>query len=101
MNLKDVDPAPLDPGVWLDPVDRAALHRALAISQEDFEAGRLVDAEEVLRKPGLQDAPVDDEPPTAEEEQALAEAERDLAEGRLVSHAEARRRLGLSRPGGA
>src|SRR6185295_2122892 len=29
-----------DPGDWLDPEDRAALHRALAASQEDVEAGR-------------------------------------------------------------
>ena len=41
---------PLDPGDWLDPEDRTALHRALLASQEDFEAGRLVDAEEVLRE---------------------------------------------------
>ncbi|MFY9823250.1 MAG: hypothetical protein WAM82_17840 [Thermoanaerobaculia bacterium] len=39
---------PLDPGDWLDPEDRAALHGALLTSQEDLEAGRLVDAEEVL-----------------------------------------------------
>lgn len=39
---------PLDPGDWLDAEDRAALHRALLASQEDVEAGRLVDAEEVL-----------------------------------------------------
>ncbi len=30
--------------------DRAALHRALAKSQEDVENGRLIDAEEVLRE---------------------------------------------------
>jgi hypothetical protein len=41
---------PLDPGDWLDAEDRAALHRALAASQEDVEAGRLIDAEEVLRE---------------------------------------------------
>lgn len=46
----EVDLLPLDPGDWLDPADRAALHRALAASQEDLEAGRLVDAEEVLRE---------------------------------------------------
>ena len=40
---------PLDPGDWLDQDDREALHRALAASQEDVEAGRLVDAEEALR----------------------------------------------------
>ena len=41
----------------------------------------------------LSDAPVDDEPLTAEDEAALAEADRDLTEGRVVTHAEARRRL--------
>jgi hypothetical protein len=46
----EVDLLPLDPGDWLDPVDRALLHRALAASQEDLEAGRLVEAEEVLRE---------------------------------------------------
>jgi hypothetical protein len=43
-----VDLLPLDPGDWLDPDDRAALHRALAASQGDCDAGRLVDADEVL-----------------------------------------------------
>lgn len=41
---------PLDPGDWLDSTDRAALHQALLDSQEDVEAGRLFDAEEVLRE---------------------------------------------------
>lgn len=41
---------PLDPGDWLDDADRAALHEALLQSQADVEAGRLVDAEEVLRE---------------------------------------------------
>jgi hypothetical protein len=40
---------PLDPGDWLDREDRAVLHGALMASQEDLEAGRLVDAEEVPR----------------------------------------------------
>jgi hypothetical protein len=35
---------PLDPGDWLDDADRAALHSALAQSQADVDAGRLVDA---------------------------------------------------------
>jgi hypothetical protein len=43
-----VDLLPLDPGDWLDPDDRAALHCALAASQDDCDAGRLVDAEEIL-----------------------------------------------------
>lgn len=41
----------------------------------------------------IEEAPLDDEPLTADEEQALAEAESDVAEGRVVSHMEARRRL--------
>jgi len=44
----EVDLLPLDPGDWLDGEDRAALHRALLA--EDLEAGRVVDAEEVLRE---------------------------------------------------
>jgi hypothetical protein len=46
----EVDLLPLDPGDWLDSADREALHRALAASQEDVEAGRLIDADEVLRE---------------------------------------------------
>jgi hypothetical protein len=46
----EIDLLPLDPGDWLDATDRAALHQALAASQEDFEVGRLVEAEEVLRE---------------------------------------------------
>lgn len=45
----EVELLPLDPGDWLDPGDRAALHRALTAPQEDLEAGQLVDVEEVLR----------------------------------------------------
>lgn len=41
---------PLDPGDWLDPMDRAALHQALVASQKDLEADRLIDAEEVLKE---------------------------------------------------
>jgi hypothetical protein len=41
---------PLDPGDWLDAADRAALHKALAQSESDLAAGRLVDAAEVLRE---------------------------------------------------
>jgi predicted transcriptional regulator len=41
----------------------------------------------------FEDAPVDDEPLTEEEQRAMAEAEEDIAQGRVVSHAEARRRL--------
>lgn len=46
----EVDLLPLDPGDWLDDNDRAALHNALHESDADVAAGRLVDAEEVLRE---------------------------------------------------
>jgi len=48
----EVELLPLDPGDWLAPDDRAALRRALLASQEDLEASRLVDTEEVLRELG-------------------------------------------------
>lgn len=41
---------PLDPGDWLDDADRAALHAALADSNADVGAGRLVDAADILRE---------------------------------------------------
>ncbi|MGE3276483.1 MAG: hypothetical protein AB7O67_15325 [Vicinamibacterales bacterium] len=40
----------LDPGDWLDNADRAALHAALAQSEEDVQAGRLVDPAELLQR---------------------------------------------------
>jgi hypothetical protein len=46
----EIDLLPLDPGDWLDDDDRAALHRALVASGADIEAGRLTDANEVLRE---------------------------------------------------
>ena len=46
----EVELLPLDPGDWLDDADRAALHRALRDSDADVAAGRLVDAEDVLRE---------------------------------------------------
>jgi hypothetical protein len=46
----EVELLPLDPGDWLDEQDRAALHKALADSDEDLKAGRLVDAATVLRE---------------------------------------------------
>ena len=39
----------LDPGDWLDDGDRAALHKALRDSDADVAAGRLVDADEILK----------------------------------------------------
>lgn len=41
---------PLDPGDWLDEEERAALHEALRDSGADVDAGRLVDAEQILRE---------------------------------------------------
>ena len=46
----EVELLPLDPGDWLDAADRAALHKALAESQADVEAGRVIDAAEVLNE---------------------------------------------------
>ncbi len=46
----EVELLPLDPGDWLDDTDREALHAALAQSEADVAAGRLVDATEVLKK---------------------------------------------------
>lgn len=46
----EVELLALDPGDWLDDADRAALHAALDESEADVVAGRLVDADEVLRE---------------------------------------------------
>ena len=44
-----VELLPLDPGDWLDDADRAALHAALAQSDADVAAGRLIDAADLLK----------------------------------------------------
>ncbi len=46
----EVELLPLDLGDWLDDEDRAALHKALRDSEADVTAGRLVDADAVLRE---------------------------------------------------
>ena len=46
----EVELLPLDPGDWLDEEDRAALHKALGDSEEDVKAGRLIDADALLRE---------------------------------------------------
>ena len=46
----EVDLLPLDPGDWLDETGRAALHEALRQSDADVAAGRLIDAEEILKE---------------------------------------------------
>ena len=48
--VTEIEMLPLDPGDWLDETDRAALHEALRQSDADIAAGRLVDAEEILRE---------------------------------------------------
>jgi hypothetical protein len=45
-----VELLPLDPADWLDDEDRAALHGALRASENDVKAGRLVDADAILRE---------------------------------------------------
>jgi hypothetical protein len=46
----EIELVPLDPGDWLDEDSRAALHQALLESDEDVKAGRLLDADVVLRE---------------------------------------------------
>jgi hypothetical protein len=46
----EVELLPLDPGDWLEEGDRAALHEALRQSDADVAAGRLVDADEILKE---------------------------------------------------
>ena len=46
----EVELLPLDPGDWLSDEDRSSLHRALVASNADVEAGRVVDADEILRE---------------------------------------------------
>jgi hypothetical protein len=46
----EIELLPLDPGDWLDDDDRAKLHQALKDSDEDVKAGRLFDAEVILRE---------------------------------------------------
>jgi len=46
----EIELLPLDPGDWLDDADRAALHKALRESNADVAAGRLVDADVVLKE---------------------------------------------------
>jgi hypothetical protein len=46
----EIELLPLDPGDWLDDEGRAALHQALRDSDEDVKAGRLVDADTILRE---------------------------------------------------
>jgi hypothetical protein len=46
----ELEPLPLDPGDWLADADRAALHKALRESDADVAAGRLVDADEILKE---------------------------------------------------
>lgn len=46
----EVQLLPLDPGDWLDDADRAVLHAALAQSEAEAKAGRLVDAANVMKR---------------------------------------------------
>lgn len=46
----EIELLPLDPGDWLAEEDRAALHEALRQSDADVAAGRLADAETILRE---------------------------------------------------
>jgi hypothetical protein len=45
----EVELLPLDPGDWLGDAERATLHAALAQSEADVVADRLIDAVDVLK----------------------------------------------------
>ena len=45
----ELELVPLEPEDLMDEEEREALHKALAESQEDIKAGRLVDAADVLK----------------------------------------------------
>ena len=53
----EVELLALDPGDWLDETDRAALDAALDESDADVTAGRLVDADEILRELESRESP--------------------------------------------
>ena len=78
--------------------ERERLHALIDTLPEDELQAALrflerLGTEDVTPLWSLRDAPADDEPLTEDDEAALAEAEQDLTEGRIVTHAEARRRL--------
>lgn len=77
--------------------DRDRLHTLVDALPEDelHVALRFVEflGTEVTPQWSLEDAPLDDEPVTPEDEAALAQAERDVAEGRILTHEDARRLL--------
>lgn len=45
----EIELAPADPEDLMGEVEREALHKALADSEEDVKAGRLIDAADVLK----------------------------------------------------
>jgi hypothetical protein len=45
----EIELVPLDPEDLMDEAERAALHKALAESEEDVKADRLIDAADVLK----------------------------------------------------
>ena len=78
--------------------ERERLHALIDTLPEDELQAALrflehLGTEDLMPLWSLSDAPADDEPLTENDEAALAEAEQDLTEGRIVTHAEARRRL--------
>jgi hypothetical protein len=79
---------------------RDNLHRLVdSLPESELErAERVLEALRLVADPPyrpLEDAPLDDEAETPEENAAVAEARGDVAVGRVVSHEEARRRWGL------
>jgi hypothetical protein len=72
------------------------LERVTKLSEaEADETLRLLDAREDSVVVAFRDAPIDDEPWTAEDEAALAEADADFTKGRTASHEEVKRELDI------
>jgi hypothetical protein len=69
--------------------------RVEALSEaEAAETLQLLDERQDPVIKAFRDAPLDDEPLSAEEQTALAEADRDIAAGRTISLQELKRKLG-------
>ena len=79
---------------------RDHLHRLVdTLPESELErAERVLEALRQVAEPyyrPLEDAPLDDEPETAEEREAVEEARSDVAAGRVIPHEDVKRRWGL------
>jgi hypothetical protein len=70
------------------------LHQLVDQLDDDAAREALAYLQTLSLPPVLRDAPLDDEPETAEERAAVAEAEADLRAGRVVPHEAIQREFG-------